>query len=186
MKYEPEQKLRVVDLRQFEQSLDELGCKLNEEQLQLDTYFSHPSRDFRKTDEVLRLRSDGQSNFLTYKGRRVDDTTKTRPELEIALPNGQDVAAEVLELWRLLGFATLISVKKIRRTGDFEWQNMDFTVALDQVEELGAFVELEIMADDSNLMSAKEKLASLAVYLGLTDNELRSYSELMFSLAQKQ
>ena len=48
---------------------------------QVDYYFGHPARDFIKTDEVLRLRTvDGDQNFITYKGARIDSTTKTRRE----------------------------------------------------------------------------------------------------------
>ena len=49
---------------------------------QVDTYFSHPARDFAATDEALRIRSIDQENFVTYKGPKLDATTKTRREID--------------------------------------------------------------------------------------------------------
>jgi predicted adenylyl cyclase CyaB len=51
---------------------------------------------------------------------------------------------------------------------------------LDEVAGLGTFVELETLVEnDPDLTDAKQRLTSLAIQLGLTENELRSYSELM-------
>jgi adenylate cyclase class 2 len=50
---------------------------------------------------------------------------------------------------------------------------------LDEVEGLGAFVELELAADESGLEEAKSRIASLALELGLSDSERRSYLELL-------
>ena len=85
MKLEVEQKFAVPDLGQLQTRLLELGAKAGEPQLQVDQYFAHPARDFAQTDEALRIRRIGQSNFVTYKGPKIDATTKTRRELELPL-----------------------------------------------------------------------------------------------------
>ena len=74
-----------------------------------DTYFNMPEglRDFKKTDEALRIRKSIEYNknidsskqninyFITYKGKKLDKTTKTRNELETKLENG-DLVKEIL------------------------------------------------------------------------------------------
>jgi len=52
-------------------------------------------------------------------------------------------------------------------------------VSLDEVEELGTFVELELVAGASRIESAKALLAELAGRLGLAESERRGYLELL-------
>ena len=66
--------------------------------VQIDCYYAHPVRDFAASDEALRLRQVGENNYITYKGPKLDTTTKTRREIEISLPDGLQSAAEAAEL----------------------------------------------------------------------------------------
>ena len=156
-----------------------MGSKLGEAISQADTYVSHPNRDFRVTDEVLRLRRDGKANFITYKGPKIDRVTKTRLELELPLPNGEEIAQRFVELLGLLGFEVVVDVRKRRRKTQVAWDGDMVEVALDEVEGLGKFVELEAIAEEAGLDEAKRRVASLAARLGLTRNERLSYSELV-------
>jgi adenylate cyclase class 2 len=52
-------------------------------------------------------------------------------------------------------------------------------VALDDVEGLGAFVELELMAREDQLDAARAALSQLASQLQLAGSERRSYLELL-------
>jgi adenylate cyclase class 2 len=81
----------------------------------------------------------------------------------------------------MLGFDVRIDVLKRRRKSKLQWQGQAVEVALDEVEGLGTFVELEIIASEAELDAARARLVSLANELGLKDIERRSYSELMFT-----
>lgn len=94
MNYEVEQKFWVDDLRAVERELAQLGVRLGEVIEQVDCYFAHPARDFAETDEALRIRRSGSDCFLTYKGPKIDATTKTRQEIEIPLPQGEGAARQ--------------------------------------------------------------------------------------------
>jgi adenylate cyclase, class 2 len=195
MLFEVEQKFRVTDSVAIARRLHELGARagtptrsVSEAVEQLDHYFNHPSRDFAQTDEALRLRHVGwveaaethqSKNFITYKGPKLDTTTKTRREIELALPAGNDALAQYIELLTALGFRTVAKVQKTRRQLHVAWQDRDIEIALDNVTGLGDFIELELSADEDGLESAKSAIASLATILGLTDNERRSYLELL-------
>jgi adenylate cyclase class 2 len=49
---EVEIKVRI-DIEEVKGKLSKLGAKFIKDQHQLDTYFHHPCRDFKKTDEAM-------------------------------------------------------------------------------------------------------------------------------------
>jgi adenylate cyclase class 2 len=181
MKYEVEQKFPVVDLATVEDRLRTLGATFGRPIVQLDRYFAHPSRDFAATDEALRIRQVGDRYCITYKGPKVDAATKTRQEIELPLADGPDVASRWTSLLQSLGFSPAAEVRKRRRPGRVVWQDRNVEVALDDVDRLGTFVELELSVEAASLESAKTCVLSLARELGLSDAERRSYLELLLS-----
>jgi adenylate cyclase class 2 len=183
MPLEVEQKFRVADHAETERHLERLGAAIGKPQTQADLYFNHPSRDFAQTDEALRIRRVGRRNFVTYKGSKVDQSTKTRQELELSLSAGKKAATGFGELLKALSFQPVREVRKRRRTANVAWQGRDIEVALDEIEGLGQFVELEIQAETADLDAARGAIASLAGELGLTDNERRSYLELLLAVS---
>jgi adenylate cyclase class 2 len=52
---------------------------------------------------------------------------------------------------------------------------------LDEVERVGRFAELEILAPEEHLDSARTVLLSTAAALGLTQSERRSYLEMLLA-----
>jgi adenylate cyclase class 2 len=179
MQWEVEQKFRVSDVPATEARLAELGVKFKASIGQTDRYFNHPARDFAQTDEALRLRQVGHRNFVTYKGPKIDSATKTRQELELPLPDGLQVPAQFGLLFEALGYRPAGTVEKNRRPGKLAWEGHDVEIALDDVKNLGSFLELEIASDDQGLDAAKSALRTLAQRLGLGQSERRSYLELL-------
>lgn len=179
MQYEVEQKFPISDLAAVEVRLRDLGARFGEPVRQVDRYFAHPARNFAATDEALRIRRVGNENFITYKGPKLDAATKTRREIELPLPGGEEHLAQFTELLTALGFSVVAEVRKQRRSAKMFWRERAVEAVLDEVEELGTFVELEILADASQLDAARGTLASLATQLGLAKSERRSYLELL-------
>jgi len=179
MHYEVEQKFALADPADMKARLSALGARAAGQCDQVDGYLSHPARDFSKTDEALRIRQvDGQA-LVTYKGPKIDRETKTRQEIELALPAGATTAADFGRLFAALGFAPAGEVRKHRRTFHLDWQGEAVEVALDEVAGLGHFVELEISASEGTLDAARSALAGLAARLELGTSERRSYLELL-------
>jgi len=176
--YEVEQKYCVTELAAVQQRVSELGVVWDDEVRQVDRYFAHPCRDFTQTDEALRIRQVGEANFVTYKGPKIDRTTKTRRELELPLAAGSAFANEFAQLLALLGFELVADVCKVRRKAVVTWHGGPIEVVLDRVDQVGEFVELEVMATAENLETAKQRLASLGAELELETVERRSYLEL--------
>lgn len=181
MAIEVEQKFRVPDVADLERRLLALGAQHRETAEQTDRYFAHPGRDFAKTDEALRLRRIGEFNFITYKGPKLDATTKTRREIEIGLADGQAAATDAAELLSAIGFTTVAEVCKRRQDFTLTWQGQPIGVSLDDLAELGDFVELEIVTSPAEVDRARQSLASLAAELDLRNGERRSYLELLLA-----
>lgn len=177
--FEVEQKFRVAGFEAVRERLVELGAHFAPPIEQADTYFSHPARNFTQTDEALRLRRVGESNCITYKGPKLDAQTKTRRELELPLPAGAAAFDQYSELLRTLGFGEVATVRKRREPVSLTWEAHEVAVALDTVEGVGQYAELEIAADAAGLPAARQAIGSLAKKLGLTDSERRSYLELL-------
>jgi adenylate cyclase class 2 len=181
MQYEVENKFRVQDVEPVAQRLARYGARFDAPIEQTDQYFAHPVRDFAETDEALRLRRIGDQNLVTYKGPKIDQATKTRQELELPLAAGRDFAPAYRQLLEALGFRAVAEVRKRRRAGHFTWHDWPVTAALDEVQGLGQFVELELQSDAESLREAQARLIELAAELGLAERERRSYLELVLA-----
>jgi adenylate cyclase class 2 len=158
-----------------EETLRDLDAKLLSDEEAEDVYFGHPCRDFGKTDETLRLRKKEGGSELTYKGPRMKiENAKAREELTLKLDDPLG-AQRIVER---LGFSEFIVIKKRRRTYVYD----KVLVAVDVVEGLGEFVELEVITEEPN--RATTLIEELRNRLGLKTVEHNTYLELMLAEAQ--
>jgi adenylate cyclase class 2 len=155
--------------------LQQLGATPGGEIAQADHYFNHPVRDFAQTDEALRIRSVGDQNWVTWKGPKIDSRTKTRREIELPFGDGTQTAEQLSEVLQILGFRSVTVVRKTRRLHELTRNDLRFEIALDEVDELGSFLEVELIADEADLKSAQDAVLELAGELGLSQTEPRSY-----------
>lgn len=176
---EVEMKFPVEDFAAVERLLGTWHAVPGADRQDVDHYLNAPDRDFAQTDEALRLRHIGAANILTYKGPKRDAQTKTRTEIEVPLPEGDAVAAQMIRLLHHLGYRSVTEVRKQRRIFELERDGFHLEVCLDEVSEVGCFVELEILADEAALPRATEVLQQVAKELGLSRSERRSYLELL-------
>lgn len=153
--------------------LEERGATLLLREEQRDTYLAHPQRDFAATDEALRLREAGGRVELTYKGRRLDACTKTREELTVRV----DDAAQAALLLERLGFRAVARVAKRREA----WRLGEAEVALDEVQGLGSFVEVELRGEARDAAALAERCLALLRELGGQESIRASYLELLLA-----
>jgi adenylate cyclase class 2 len=179
MSYEVELKFHVPDLPAFSRQLAGLKVTISAAQGETDLYFAHPSRDFAHTDEALRLRRKGDANYITFKGPKIDATTKTRREIELPLGPGPEAFQSWTALLEAVGFRPVAEVLKSRRKAAVDWQGRTVEVSLDEVQDAGTFVEFELVVDQAELEAAKACIISLAQSFGLTQGERRSYLEMV-------
>ena len=165
-----------------------------------DTYFNMPKglRDFKKTDEALRLRKSIEfdrvnkskiqkiNHFIAYKGKKIDNTTKTREEIEVKIEEIENMK----NLLKLLGFREVFTVIKERELYEFTFQNTKIEALIDYLPILKQhFIEVEILAESINKVeNAKEKLFQFLEVFGIKkDESIRtSYLELVMKKVNRE
>ncbi len=177
--YEVEMKFPIHDRAQLASLLKMLGAQPDPPVRQIDRYYNHPSRDFAESDEALRIRSIGAENCMTYKGPLLDQSTKSRQEIEIPLASGAENAQKMDVLLQRLSFAPVRQVVKTRSQLQVQWQGRNFTMAIDDVDGLGLFLEIESIAQEQDWTAARDMLRDFAQSLGLQHSERRSYLQLL-------
>ncbi len=162
-----------TDLKGVEERLIEEGADFVNEERQIDTYYNAPDRDFAETDEALRLRSVGRKNMLTYKGPRFNTASKSRKEVTLSVSR-----KPIEELLSSLGFSRFGQVIKLRRN----YRLGDLSVSLDEVENLGTFMEIEALAEEKDLEFHQKRVIELLEKLGVSQDEIirDSYLELIY------
>ncbi|MBC7085897.1 MAG: class IV adenylate cyclase [Methanomethylovorans sp.] len=157
--------------RFLRKKLADIGAKPVGVQKHVDTYFNSPLRDFSTTDEALRIRSVNGKSVLTYKGKKIDSVSKTRQEFETEVDG--ESAKKILVALGFFESGVVIKKREI-----FSFQGM--TVALDSVERLGEFIEVEIQ-DNCNIESHREEIFRFLEIFGICqeDSIRKSYLEMI-------
>jgi adenylate cyclase class 2 len=181
--YEVEVKVAIDSSEEMEERILNLGAKKINREVQKDAYFDHPCKTFRDTDEALRIRSRQQIEVdetdsdrglfeITYKGPKIDSTTKTRIEATVNL----DDSKEMTRIIENLGFKRVATVIKKRQFFTLP----EMTLSIDEVEDVGFFMELESVVSAKDVDEARETIFSTMKKLGLDPSQSirASYLEL--------
>jgi len=176
--YEVEIKLSVSDKEVMKQKIIQAGGVPLNTDLQIDIYYDHPCRSFSETDESIRIRrraltKDSSTKEtehapveLTYKGPKVDKKTKTRIEYTVGL---EEENYEIInKILISTGFRFVATITKIREFFDIS----GITASLDDVTDVGLFIELELIADgDDRMKEARERILKLVKTLGFDEKD---------------
>jgi adenylate cyclase class 2 len=196
---EVEIKVRISDPQKIREKFEKNNGIYKKSLLHEDIYFNMPKglRDFKETDEALRLRKSIEFNkrnnsrhnivnfFLTYKGKKLDESTKTRKEIEIKI-EGID---KMLKLLKELGFQEILTVKKERELYEFEYKFYCLEVLIDYLPILNqSFIEVELLLDSKdNIDESREILFDFLDLFGIKKEESirKSYLELILEKFKK-
>lgn len=176
---EVELKFPVSSLNEIRHQLRLLGAISEGVSVQTDEYFNDPKRNYAKLDLAVRIRQSDEKFWLTFKGPNLDPAAKIRKEIEMPLEDS--VAAEQMQ--GVLAGMGLVSVAKvIKRREEFigraELSSVHF--CLDEVTEVGGFIELELVVQSQEAVeAAKFQLVALADQLGLSGSTRISYLEML-------
>lgn len=156
----------IADHSKVRSVLQNIGAKKIGVENHSDIYFAAPYRDFAKTDEALRIRSVNGESILTYKGPKLDGISKTREELESSVDG-----TNAVKILQALGFSEAGAVHKKREIFKLD-SDKEITICLDDVEGLGEFLEVEIVAENENeLEIARGKLFDLLKQFGASEKD---------------
>ncbi len=171
---EVETKIAVSNLPEIASRLRSLGAIDLGSSFQQDTYLNAPHCDYGKTDEALRVRETESGTEITYKGPKTQATgLKARTEITLSVESAQDA----ISLLTAAGFFVSARVRKERN----EYQYGGTTIALDHVEGLGTYIEIEVLTD-TDIPAAHKKIESVKKELNISGTHISvSYLEMLLS-----
>ena len=139
MTVEIETKLKVDSLSPVRDRLRVLKAEFLEHQDQRDLYCDNAQKQMVTQDKCLRVRIEttdqGTQSFITFKGPRQEADVKCRQEIEMPVPD----TAQATALLEGLGYEQKLAVHKHRE----QWSYKQCLIGLDQVTDLGTYVEIE-------------------------------------------
>lgn len=158
---EIEVKARIRNADQILEKLTALGCVLSEPIRQIDTVYAKvvgTFDEYMKNDHFIRIREKSDGKFIFTVKKPLSKEVLTKAEHETEVKDAQELEQAIF----LMGYQTANRVIKTRRTthcGELE-------ICIDDVEGLGAFIEVEKMSDADMGIVRKELnvfLASLGI-----------------------
>lgn len=141
---EVEVKIPVENIEIIKEKLLRNGFTHQKTVIETDTYYTSAYYDMRKKDKALRIRKTENADTgeikaqLNCKGSKLDQVSMTRKETEIEIKEPEKMEEILTELEF---YPAPCKVKKTRAY----YRKDNMTAAADQVENLGSFLELEIM-----------------------------------------
>ncbi|WP_423792250.1 class IV adenylate cyclase [Methanocaldococcus indicus] len=171
--FEIEVKAKIDNKEEIIKKLKSLNFSFVKKEYQEDIYFNGIDRDFKETDEALRIRDVCGNYYLTYKGPKLDKISKSREEIEVRIEDKE----KMKNILKKLGFKEVRVIKKCR---EIYKKDNNITVCIDDVEGLGTFIELEKEAEEYNKNDVQE-LLNLLELLNISKENIitKSYLEMM-------
>ena len=145
----------------IEDKILDLGGELIGVETHIDLYLNSPFCDFTRTDEALRIRIKEEGTRLTYKGPKLDSETKSRREQTVRVDDPEALES-ILES---VGFSRKYALGEA-------------TLAVDDVEGLGTFIEVELSGGE-DWEAQKRTALDILARLGLRESIRKSYLELL-------
>ncbi|HEY4496668.1 MAG TPA: class IV adenylate cyclase [Candidatus Paceibacterota bacterium] len=147
---------------------------------QIDEYYTPPHKDFsasRPVNEWLRLRDSEGQYSINYKYWHYDGDEKSRycDEYESRI---EDIDT-LRKIFKALDFRSVVTVDKYRKI----WIYKHFEITMDDVKNLGDFVEIEYIGESTNLNPAEinKEMINFLKDVGCKDIQ-RNYVGYAFSL----
>lgn len=134
---EKELKFKLSNIDPIIEKIKELGFEELGENEQEDIYFDSIDNKLLKEGKALRIRKEGNRFYLTFKSKALSRKPKIRKEINMELNETQVI--KLKEILKSLGYNEVLKIIKKRR----EFKRKDFRIAIDKVEGLGVFLEIE-------------------------------------------
>ncbi|MFA6094848.1 MAG: class IV adenylate cyclase [Candidatus Paceibacterota bacterium] len=180
MKSEIEVKAKVSNFNELISKLKEIGCVLSEPIIQ-DDYIYIPKgvvyEDIHN-HAVLRLRKQGDRNLFTLKKNRSNELDCI--EREIDVNNGEIL----IDIFELMGYVPFAEVHKKRRKTQYN----EYEICVDEVNELGSFIEVEKMSDEADGEKVQGEIFDFMQTLGVKreDRVMNGYDTLVWMKNNKK
>jgi len=181
MRKEIEVKARASDLNVAAAKLQKLGCTITEPVEQDDTIFINFEGDYtdykRPGINFLRIRRSSGKALFTIKQPQSNELDCIEHETEVSDP--EELHAAIL----MMGYREVMRYVKTRRTA----HHREYEICLDDVSDLGTFVEVEKITEDGNAEAVQNELFEFLESLGVKreDRVVQGYDTLYYLKHQK-
>lgn len=176
---EIEVKAHLKNAETVKAKLTALGCEFSDPKTQDDMVWVEnvgSLNTFLSNDAFLRIRvQDGKKIILTAKKpkEKSGDGSLVKREHEVVV-DSVDEARGILEM---MGLKEAVRVIKTRRTAHYR----DFEICIDDVDDLGSFIELEKIGSEEEAEKIQEEMVRFLETLGVSANSrvMKGYDILM-------
>lgn len=178
---EVEVKIKLDDFDGVITKLVELGYQKGTTVYEYDNYYNSKYYDLKEADKALRIRkhlnveTGAVKYVLNYKGPKCDDYTMTREEYQFEVPS-LELGESIING---LGYHVAGNVEKTR----IHYVKDGIKICLDEVTNLGKYMELEVMAgDESGYDEAISIINDILLSLGysMSDSIRKSYLSMIW------
>ena len=170
---EVEVKAKVENLNEIRKTLSDMGAIFKEKLFQKDAVnkLKGEEKNVEPGSFMLRIREEKKKNYLTFKAFTDRFGAWEEYETEISDPKEMD------KMLKRIGFVTVMTLTKEREPGKIG----KYSFNLDKIKELGDYIEIEIITDDSK--SAQEEIMKFFRSLGINEDqfERRGYPEIIYA-----
>ncbi|OGG44785.1 hypothetical protein A2841_02310 [Candidatus Kaiserbacteria bacterium RIFCSPHIGHO2_01_FULL_48_10] len=161
---EIEAKAKVNSPQELISKLEGLGCKLSDPIIQKDRIFVPQgvvAIPVPNGTNVLRIREQNDHYLFTLKQPISNQLDCIEHELTIDNPK------TMVSIIELLGFHEISSVSKKRRKCKYQ----DIEICLDEVDQLGTYIEVEKMTEKEKGVAVQKELFSFLQKLGISETD---------------
>ena len=173
---ETEKKYYCVNNRELLEKIKMLNYKLISVGNEVDEYFTDINSEYIKKRTCLRIRKSNNNMEITFKGKSKDFSSSfTKLESNFKMnPQNYD---NFVNLFSMLGYYSYTIVNKNRYTYQLKDNEYTYSIMVDNIEDLGGFVEFEIVCenkivDEDVLRSKLNQFVSLFSSLNLEEAKL--------------
>ncbi len=165
--YEVEVKAHLRDRTEVIKKLEDFGCRFGEELHQVDHIFNREGENFPPplNSPVLRVRKENDRYLFTLKISQSGRQDSLERELEIL--DGE----MMIQILKLLKWQETVLVDKKRIKTKYQ----DMVIELDEVKELGEFIEIEKIVTNENhedRQKIQQELCGFLETLGVKKEDL--------------
>ncbi len=173
---ETEKKYFCINNRELLEKIKMLDYKLVSEGNEVDEYFTDINSEYIKKRTCLRIRKSNNNMEITFKGKSKDFSssfTKLESNFKMEIENYDNF----INLFSMLGYYSYTIVNKNRYTYQLKDNEYTYSIMVDNIEDLGGFVEFEIVCenkiiDEDILRSKLNQFVSLFSSLNLEEAKL--------------
>lgn len=176
---EIELKARLSNKNEVEQKLVKMGCTWSAICVQNDTIYKNNDNDGVTNSLIFRIRECGIQKILTLKAFAED--TNVAEEFELYISDCEKME----QILQILGFFPKETVKKQRKITAYK----GFNICIDEVDQLGSFIEIEKMAEsDNDKKNVCQEIEKMLHDLNIPQKEIvkKKYYEMITDLKIKE